>query len=240
MATATAIDYHDEETLCKGVYYRPDDSAGPLPVVLIVHAWDGLVQEVHEKAQRLAEEGYIAFGVDVFGNGTMLTDMAQLGPTIEPLMTDRRVLLRRLQAAVDAVQSIDNADTHRVAVMGYCFGGLCALDLARGGSAQIKAAVSFHGALLPSGIASQGEISAKILVLHGQADPLVPPEQVAAFMTEMTDKNADWQLHAYGNNTVHAFTRAEANDAEFGTVYDEVADRRSWQSMLNILQEVFG
>lgn len=236
MPNATALDYQDGETLCKGVYYTPDNAAGTLPIVLICHAWDGIVQEVHDKAQKLASEGYIAFALDILGNGQTLDDMSQVDGVIGPLMVDRTVLLNRLQAGVEAAKNIPGTDTHRMGAMGYCFGGLCVLDLARAGGDDLKGVVSFHGALMPNGLAAK-PISSKVLVLHGNDDPLVPAEQVAAFQQEMTDQGVDWQLTSYGN-TVHAFTRPDANDPGMGAVYSETADRRSWQAMLNFFTEV--
>jgi dienelactone hydrolase len=233
----TALDYYDGDTLCKGVVYAPQHSSGPLPVVLVTHAWDGLVQEVHDKAKKLAEAGFIAFGIDVYGGGLILTDMSQMMPTVEPFMGDRRVLLKRMQAAVNAAKTIPNADPDRIAAMGYCFGGLCVLDLARGAGNDVKAVVSFHGSLLPNGIASSDPITAKILVLHGNDDPLVPPEQVQAFIAEMDARKANWEFTAY-SGTVHAFTRPDANDPKMGALYDARADRRSWQAMLDFFGDV--
>lgn len=235
--TQTSLDYYDGDTLCKGVVYAPAHDSTLLPVVLVTHAWDGLVQEVHDKSKKLAEAGYIAFGIDVYGGGLTLTDMAQMMPTIEPFMKDRRVLLQRMQAAVDAAKTITHADTQRIAAMGYCFGGMCALDLARGAGSEVKAVVSFHGSLLPNGIVSSKAISAKVLVLHGNDDPLVPPEQVQAFIAEMDKRQAEWELTAY-SGTVHAFTRRGANEPSMGAVYSERADRRSWQAMLDFFGDV--
>jgi dienelactone hydrolase len=121
--------------------------------------------------------------------------------------------------------------------MGYCFGGTAVLDLARAGGEELKGVVSFHGGLEGNTLDNPKKLNVKILVLHGDDDPLVPPEQVAAFKAEMTAKQVDWQLHAY-SHTVHAFTRPAANDPAFGAVYNPVADRRSWQAMLNFFDEV--
>ena len=209
---AKTLEYLDGGTLCKGFYYTPEGVTGPLPVVLICPAWDGLVQEVHDKATKLAREGYIAF------------------------MTDRTMLLRRLQAAVCAAKTIPNANLSRIGAIGYCFGGLCALDLARSGNADIKAVVSFHGALLGNDL-GDGAIHAHILVLHGHDDPLVPPQVVSDFQQEMTRRQADWQLVSYGH-TVHAFTRPGANLPQAGAVYNASADLRSWQAMQTFFAEV--
>ncbi len=235
--TATELNYNDDDTICKGIYYSPENNTGALPVVLVIHAWDGLAQEAKNKAAKLAESGYIAFAIDVYGEGKTLTDMADLGPTIEPFMTDRNVMLKRLRAAVDAAKTIAGADSSKIAAMGYCFGGLCALDLARGGHGDIQGVVSFHGALLTNGINTPDTLTAKVLAIHGHDDPLVPTETVAAFTQEMTDKKADWQFVSYGH-TVHAFTRPDANEPERGILYDAKADRRSWQGMLNFFEEI--
>lgn len=235
--TLTALDYYDGDTLSKGVVYSPGNAKGPLPVVLVTHAWDGLVQEVHDKAKKLAEAGFIAFGIDVYGNGLTLTDMSQMIPTVEPFMADRSVLLQRMQAAVTAAKTIPNANADKIAAMGYCFGGLCVLDLARGASSDVKAVVSFHGSLFTNGLESKQPITANILVLHGNDDPLIPPEQVQDFIAEMDARQANWEFTAY-SGTVHAFTRPDANDPEMGAMYSERVDKRSWQAMLNFFADV--
>jgi len=235
--TETAMEWQDGDTTCKGMYFTPIDRAGELPVVIVCPAWDGVGDEVRDKAERLATEGgYITLVADVLGEGQFKTDFAELDATLGPFMSDRAMLLRRLEAAVGAASKIPNANIDRMAVMGYCFGGTCALDLARSGNKSIKAVVSFHGALPPNGLNQEGPITAPVLVMHGHDDPMVPPKQVAAFQDEMTERLADWQLHAYGH-TVHAFTRPDANNPAMGAVYSQAADRRSWQSMLNFLEQ---
>jgi dienelactone hydrolase len=234
--TATTLEYRDGDTVCRGVYFKPAQPADPLPLVLVAHAWDGLNDEVRGKATRLAEAGYLAFAIDVLGGGRVMTDFADLMPTLTPFMTDRGMLTRRVQAAVPAAKSIPGADPSRMGAMGYCFGGTAVLDLARAGGDDIKAVVSFHGGLQGNTLDNPKTLSAKILILHGDADPLVPPEQVAAFKAEMNAKQVDWQLHAY-SHTVHAFTRPAANNPDFGAVYNATADRRSWQAMLNFFGE---
>lgn len=235
-STATTLEYRDGDTVCKGVYFTPAQSSGPLPLVLVAHAWDGLNDEVRGKAAQLAEAGYLTFAIDVLGGGRVMTDFADLMPTLTPFMTDRGMLTRRVQAALAAARTIPGADLSRMGAMGYCFGGTAVLDLARAGGDGIKAVVSFHGGLEGNTLDNPKTLSAKILILHGDADPLVPPEQVAAFKAEMNAKQVDWQLHSY-SHTVHAFTRPQANDPAFGAVYNANADRRSWQAMLNFFAE---
>ena len=125
-------------------------------------------------------------------------------------------------------------DSRRVAVLGFCFGGLCALDLARS-NADLRGAVSFHGLLKSSGF-TEPKVRAKVLMMHGYDDPLAPPEDVLAVAKEFTDAGADWQLHAYGH-TVHAFTNPKAHDRGGGMQYDEAADRRSWHALEEFLGE---
>lgn len=233
---AKALEYLDGGTLCKGFYYTPEEVTGPLPLVLVCPAWDGLVQEVHDKAAKLAREGYVAFAVDVLGEGKTKDDMSELQATLAPFLEDRAMLLRRLQAAVCAAKTIPNINHSRIGAIGYCFGGLCALDLARSGDADIKAVVSFHGALTGNNL-GDGAIHAHVLVLHGHDDPLIPEQVVSDFQQEMNRRQADWQLVSYGH-TVHAFTRPGANLPEFGAVYNASADRRSWQAMQAFFKEV--
>ncbi|MDD2800652.1 MAG: dienelactone hydrolase family protein, partial [Methylococcales bacterium] len=128
-------------------------------------------------------------------------------------------------------------DDSKIAAMGFCFGGLCVLDLARAG-ADLKGVVSFHGLLGAPDNLQSNSIKAKVLALHGHDDPMGPIEQVVAFEQEMTKAGADWQLHTYGH-TMHAFTNPKANDPAFGTVYQANADKRSWLAMKNFLAEVF-
>ena len=234
---ATPIEYPAGDVTCRGEYFIEPGAQGPLPTVLVCHAWDGLNDEVRDKSRKLAHEGYLAFAIDVYGEGRNYTDFADLMTALGPYMEHRGLLLARMQAAVAAAKTIPGADPSRLGAMGYCFGGMAVLDLARGGGGDVRGVVSFHGGLLGNGLDGPEKIDAKILALHGEDDPLVPPEQVAAFKAEMTAKQADWQLHAYGH-TVHAFTRPNANNPGFGTVYNADADRRSWQSMLNFFAEV--
>lgn len=235
-STATPLNYPAGDITCKGVYYTPDDADAKLPVVLIAHAWDGLLQEVHDKAAKLADAGFIAFAIDIYGEGRTESDMSKLGETLGPYMADRGLLLSRMQAAVEAAKSIPGADTAKMGAMGYCFGGTAVLDLARGGGDDIKAVVSFHGGLAGNDLDKPDTMNTKVLVLHGEDDPLVPPEQVAQFKAEMNAAQADWQFVSY-SHSMHAFTRPAANNPDFGTLYNATTDRRSWQAMVNFFDE---
>tara|TARA_B100000900_G_scaffold4120_1_gene3509 strand:+ start:4645 stop:5346 length:702 start_codon:yes stop_codon:yes gene_type:complete len=213
---------------------NPEKESAPL--VLVVHTWAGRDDFVEKKAIELAEEGYVAMAVDMYGDAKVGTSTEENQSMMTPLIEDRDKLKAIINSAVEAGKKIDGVDSSKVAAIGYCFGGLVVLDLARSGT-DISGVVSFHGLLMSSDISTDG-IQAKVLVLHGERDPMVPLSMVDDFQKEMTAAEADWQLHSYGN-AYHAFTNKEANDPNLGTQYNENADKRSWQSMMNFFTEIF-
>lgn len=229
------LDYRDDETVFEGFLCYDEAQPGPRPTVLIHHAWGGRDEFVERKARRLAWQGYACFAVDNFGKGKRGSTAEECGALIAPYMNDRVLLQKRLRAGLDAARHLPIVDARRVAAIGFCFGGLCALDLARSG-AEIRGAVSIHGMLKPSGL-TEPRMRAKVLMLHGYDDPLAPPEDVLAVAKEFTSAGADWQLHAYGQ-TAHAFTNPAANFRAGGMQYDEVADRRSWHALEEFLAEI--
>lgn len=234
MITDTFV-YSAQETQCEGFLAKPEQ-ADKLPAVLVVHDWRGRNEFTNHRAEQLAQMGYLGFAVDMYGEGRIGNTIEERMALMNPLVQDRQLLRDRITAAWQAVAKMPEVDTSRIAVIGYCFGGMCALDLARSG-ADIKGAVSFHGLLnAPTGL-SQPAIKAKVLVLHGYDDPMVKPEQVQAFCQEMTQANVDWQVDMYGH-TKHAFTNPEAHDETLGLIYQASAAHRSWQAMQNFLQEI--
>lgn len=229
------IEYRDGEQTLEGFLCYDESQPGPRPTVLICHAYGGRDEFVERKARRLAWQGYACFALDNYGKGVRGKSPEESSALMKPFMQDRRMLLRRLQAGLAAAQALPLVDSKRIAVMGFCFGGLCALDLARGNS-DIRGAISFHGLLKPSGF-TEPKVRAKVLMMHGFDDPLAPPDDVFAVAREFTAAGADWQLHAYGN-TVHAFTNPVAHNRDGGLQYDEAADRRSWHTLVQFLDEV--
>lgn len=230
------IDYAHAGATLEGYFAYDDRRAQPLPAVLIAHAWGGRDEFVCAKARKLAGLGYAALALDMYGKGVLGSGPEENGKLMQPFMADRALLQGRMLAALDALRAQPEVDGQRVGAFGFCFGGLCVLDLARSG-ADLRGVASFHGLFVPPGNTAGRKIKAKVLALHGFDDPMVPPEQVVALGRELTEAGADWQIHAYGH-TVHAFTNPVANDRSFGTVYDETADRRSWQSLKEFLAEV--
>jgi len=236
------IEYADGELTLRG--YFATDSTQPRPCVLIAHPWVGRGAFVIEKAKYLAELGYAGFAVDMYGDARLGAGKDECAALMNPLLSDRDHIKARMLAALECVQGLPDVDSTSIAAMGYCFGGMCVLDLARSG-VDIKGVVSFHGLLeSPRDTDTKckendaAKIAAKVLVLHGHDDPMVTPDRVMAFTREMTKAEADWQIHMYGH-TMHAFTNPEANDKAFGTVYDETADKRSLIAMKNFLAEIF-
>ncbi|MFA6162509.1 MAG: dienelactone hydrolase family protein [Methylobacter sp.] len=234
---SNTVGYADGDVLLEAFFAFDDSISDRRPAVLINHAWGGRDDFVAEKAKKLAALGYFGFAVDMYGKGVLGSSPEENAKLMRPLMADRAMLQQRMKAALYAVRLLPWVDDSKIAAIGFCFGGLCALDLARTG-ADLKGVVSFHG-LLDAPDNTQGNaVKAKVLALHGHDDPMVSAEQVFAFEQEMTKAGADWQLHTYGN-TMHAFTNPVANDPAFGTVYQSDADRRSWIAMENFLTEIF-
>lgn len=230
------IDYRHGTDALEGFFAYDGALPTPLPAVMIAHAWGGRDEFACSKACRLAELGYAAFALDMYGKGIIGSGPEQNAQLMQPFMADRSLLQTRMLAALDTVQGLPQVDAARVAAMGFCFGGLCVLDLARTG-ADLCGVVSFHGLFSPPENMARPPIRAKVLALHGYDDPMVPPAQVTALAQELTEAGADWQIHMYGN-TVHAFTNPIANDPSFGTVYNATADQRSWQTLQGFLGEV--
>jgi len=232
------VEYKDGANTCVGFLAWDETYADPKPCVLINHAWGGLDGFAQDQAVQMAAMGYVGFALDNYGDGALpeTTDdkMALMGP----LKEDRAALLKRLKAGYKAAAGLEQVDKTHMAAIGFCFGGLCALDMARAGL-DLKAAVSFHGLLdAPEG-AKPKKIKAKVLVAHGWDDPMVPPAQVTALGEELAASKCDWQLHAYGQ-TSHAFMVPDANDAKNGLKFNEDSARRATMATQDLLQEVFG
>ncbi len=239
MAIATqTLEYSDGDTQLKGQLAWDPALAKPAPGVLVAHTWAGCGPFERQKAAALATLGYVALAIDMYGDGIVGSGPDENARLMSVLMDDRALLQRRMQAALNALKDLESVDEARVAAVGYCFGGLCVLDLARSGM-PFRAAVSFHGLVNPPDGLETADIQAKVLVLHGWDDPMAKPAAVGALAAELTRAGADWQVHAYGQ-TMHAFTNPAANNPSMGTVYDGDADRRSWTAMRNFLDECLG
>lgn len=232
-----SIEYKDGDTVLAAHVAWDEAESNPRPGVLVSHAWAGRSEFEDRKAERLAELGYVGFALDLYGKGVLGKTPDENAALMQPFLDDRDMLQRRIRLALNELRSQKAVDNDRVAAIGFCFGGLCVLDLARAGE-DLRGVASFHGLLGAPGNNQDKEILAKILVLHGWRDPLATPDQVVSFADEMTRRGADWQLQAYGES-MHAFTNPEANDPDGGMLYDSKADHRSWDAMWVFLNEVF-
>ncbi|MBM89231.1 MAG: carboxymethylenebutenolidase [Gammaproteobacteria bacterium] len=231
------LDYNDGDTLLEA-YVAYQETKTQKPLILVAHDWSGRREFACKAAERIASMGYIGFALDMYGKGIFGADGdTELNSSLmNPFASDRSKLRQRIRSALVAGRNIPQVDASKVAAMGYCFGGMCVLELARSG-ADVQGVVSIHGIFSPGDVPNE-EIKAKVLCLHGHDDPMVPPEQVLAFEKEMNEAAVDWQVHAYGQ-TMHAFTNPAANNPDFGTVYNAVADKRTYQSLANFLEEIF-
>lgn len=229
------LEYMDLDTRCVGYLAYDDARPAKLGAVLVSHTFRGRDEFAESKARRLAEIGFAGFALDMYGDGKVGTTPSECEALMRPFVHDRALLARRISAALSAVRSSPRVDPARVAAIGYCFGGMCVLDLARSG-ADVRGVVSLHGLLKPWPYPF-GAVTAKILALHGNDDPLVSEEDLAAFRQQMTAARADWQLHIYGG-TKHAFTNPAQKDPNAATYYNAIADRRSWASVETFLHEV--
>lgn len=218
--------------------YVADGSAGRrVPGVLVAHEGGGFLNEhAKERARRVAELGYVAFALDLFGDPRPTLEQAR--EIVKQLRNDLPTLRARATTALDLLRQQANVDSSRVAAIGFCFGGTTVLELARSG-ADIACAIGFHAGLSTTAPAQPGVIRGKVLVCQGADDPIITAEHRSDFAAEMTRAGVDWQMHVYGG-VAHSFTNPEIDRWNFqGFAYDERADRRSWLAMRALLEEVF-
>ena len=213
-----------------------DDTADtPRPGVLVSHAWRGRSEFEDNKAVELARLGYTGFALDLYGKGVLGSNPAENAALMQPFLDDREMLGQRLELAVAEAAGLPEVAAGRLAAIGFCFGGLCVLDLARRNAALCGVA-SFHGLLAPPATTADDPIRPAILALHGWDDPLAPPADVTALAAELTARAADWQLLAFGG-TAHAFTNPAAADPDNGLVFSPRAADRAWALMRSFLDE---
>ena len=211
------------------------------PGVLVLPEWWGLNAYIRRRAEDLAHLGYTALAVDLYGEGTTADHPDRAGELMNEVLEDMGTGTQRLQAAFAALTEQPGVDASRLAAIGFCFGGAMALHLARIGT-ELKAAVSFHGALDSFHHAAPGTIKARVLVCHGDADEFISKESIQAFHDEMNGAGANYEFISYPG-ALHGFTSPEAdeNGRKYGLplAYDESADKESWQAMIRLFTELF-
>ena len=232
------VEYTHGEVVLEGILAYDDAIQGPRPGVLVVHEWKGLGPYAQRRAEQLAQLGYLAFAVDMYGKGVRAKDHEEAARLSGIYRNDRQLMRGRILAALDTLRQHPLADPTRIAAMGYCFGGTTVLELARSG-ADILGVVSFHGGLDTPNPDDAKHIKSRVLVLHGADDHFVTQDQVAAFEREMQQAGVRYRLIQYPG-AVHSFTVKEAgNDPSTGMAYNEAADRQSWEAMTGFLSELF-
>jgi dienelactone hydrolase len=233
-----SIDYRHGDTVLKGFLAYDDKAPGKRPGILVVHEWWGLNDYARQRAEMLAELGYVAFAVDMYGAGKTVTTAEEAGQLAGPFYQDIPKLRARLAAGLDVLKSQDNVDSTKLAAIGYCFGGTCCLQFALGG-ADLAGVVSFHGGLFTPVEAEAASCKARLLILHGADDPLIPEEQISSFQQVLRKAGTRWEMVSYGG-AVHAFTNPGAGRVGIkGVAYHAEADRRSWQHMKHFFDELF-
>ncbi|KMO74613.1 carboxymethylenebutenolidase [Mycolicibacterium chubuense] len=226
---------HDIDGTSYDAVLAHDDSRTAAQTVLVVHGMEGRSDLQLEFAGTLTEWGYQAVAVDLFGEEVTRGGMDATGAEMARFLDDRTALAQRLAAVFGAVTAAPQVAGTQLAAIGFCFGGLCVLDLARAGH-PLAGVASFHGLLTAHPTLGQRDVHARVLVLHGWDDPFAPPEDVVALGREFSGRGIDWQLHAYGD-TAHAFMAPWADDPARGILYSESASRRAWTTLGHFLQE---
>jgi dienelactone hydrolase len=230
-----AVEYRDGETQLTGMLVLDNALEERRPGILVVHGGAGLDDHAKGRARRFAELGSVVLACDMYGNG-VAGNRERVMARIMELRGDREKLCRRASAGIEVLASQPQVDG-RIAAVGYCFGGMTVLEMARGG-AQLAGVVSVHGSLDTRRGAEAGSVKAKILVCHGALDPHVPMTQLNAFAEEMNGAAADWQLIVYGG-AVHGFTH-DAGPYAPGVAYHAQADARSAAAIGSFFGELFG
>lgn len=232
----SAVEYQVDGKTYEGWFVMPEGKTN-VPVIVLAHAWGGLGDNEKQKAGLIAKEfGYAAFALDVYGKGKRGETVEECQALMNPLVGDRAELQKRLAGGLAAAKAQAGVDGAKAAAIGFCFGGLCVLDMARAGQ-HVAGVASFHGLFRPAENIPQPQVKAKVLIEHGWLDPMAPPEDVLAIAKELD--GADWQMHAHGKAR-HSFTTLGANNPDMGTVYDADADRRSFAYLKTFLTELFG
>ena len=232
------VEYKSGDATLQGFLAYDDANAKPRPGVLLIHDWMGVEGYAESRAKQLAELGYVAFAADIYGKGVRPADPKQAGALAGKYKGDRALYRERLKAGLAQLTGNKLVAPGQVAVIGYCFGGTGALELARDG-ADVKGVVTFHGGLSTPTPADAKNIKCPVLVLHGADDPFVKADEVAGFKKEMDDASVKYTFIAYPG-AVHSFTRPDAgSDNSKGAAYNAEADKKSWAEMKKFFGQIF-
>lgn len=238
---AQAVSYQNGAENLRGYLAYDDAISEQRPGILVIHEWWGIDDYIRSRAERLADLGYCALAIDMYGEGKTADNPGDAGALMTAVMQDIKTAETRLKAGYQYLQNVAATDTNRMAAIGYCFGGAMALHAARIGM-ELRGVVSFHGALASHHHPRYGSVKAKVLVCHGEADNFIPEQDVADFKREMEDAGVDYRFKTY-TGAKHAFTNpaADENGRKFGinVAYNQAADQQSWDAMQAFFQEIF-
>ena len=215
----------------EGIICYDNEIDGPLPGVLVSHQYSGCSKMEERKCEFLAEAGYFAFAIDLYGKGIRGKTPEESLNLMNQLSEDRKVLSDRINYCLNLLKNYELVDSSKVAAIGYCFGGRCVLDLARSG-AELNIVVSFHGIYDRPNIDNPKNIKTPILLLHGYEDPYATEDDLKKLLNELKEKNSRWFVHIFGG-VAHAFTNPDANDESNGLKYNRDAMHMSWKIMKN-------
>lgn len=234
------VTYAADTIMSKGYVVYDENKQGKRPAVLVVHEWWGLNDYPRTRAKQLAEMGYIAMAVDMYGNGKTAANPQEAMAMATPFYQNPQLAKTRLDAAIKKLKEYTQTDTANIAAIGYCYGGFVVLNAAKLG-ADLKGVVSFHGGL--AGVPPQKDLlKAKVLVCHGEADKFVSPQEVAAFKKGMDSVGADYTFKSYANAT-HAFTNPLSTETgkkfNMPIEYNAAADTASWNDMKMFFGKIF-
>jgi len=234
------VSYTGDNVTMNGYVVYDENKEGARPAVLVIHEWWGLNDYTKRRARQLAELGYIAMAVDMYGNGKTADNPDSAGKYAMPFYKNPQMMKARFDAALDKLKTYTQTDGSKIAVMGYCFGGAQSLNLARLGE-DLKGAVSFHGNLLGVPL-DKSKLKADILVCHGAADPFVPQKEVETFKKQMDSAGVKYTFKAY-EGAVHAFTNpgatAMGEKFKIPIKYNAAADSASWNDMKEFFGKIF-
>ena len=239
---AKIVEYKAQDVVMKGYLAYDEGIKGKRPGVLVVHEWWGVNDYIRRRARMLAEIGYVALALDMYGEGKQAMHPTDAGKFSSELMQNFDVSKGRFLAAMDFLKQQVMVDPTRVAAIGYCFGGGVVLNMARQG-VDLKGVASFHGSLKAVKPAQPGGVKARVLVLHGADDKFIPQEQIEAFQQEMRAAGADFQFTSYPG-ALHSFTNPEADENakkfNMAIAYNADADKKSWDELKKFLKMIFG
>lgn len=232
------IEYQDGDAQLQGFLVYDDAAEGKRPGVLVVHEWWGLNDYARDRAKQLAELGYVAFALDMYGKGKLAEHPREASQWAAEIRENVQQWQARAQAGLDVLKSREEVDQNRLAAIGYCFGGATVCQLAYAG-VGLNGVVSFHGSLPAPTTEQADQIDAKLLICHGAEDPFVPNEQVAIFQNALKEADADWQMIIY-SGAEHSFTNPDADQRNInGLSYNQEADKSSWEHMKLFLKGIF-